>query len=127
MPTFSTTTDQDKMVCGLLLMGTMKSYFEYVVMECGIPEVTLMGTLEDWQQLRELADHLLDFDDVKAMRKWHKLLVPVLDKFVESYERATNDEKPDRKFWISHQRFLRFQSRLSVVAKHKNASFTQGR
>lgn len=97
MPTFSTTTDQDKMVYGLLLMGTMKSYFEYEVEEeCGIPEVTLKGTLEDWKQLRELADHLLDFDR-KALSKWHKLLTPVLDEFVEAYENGV----VNRKFWNS--------------------------
>ena len=56
-------------------MSTLQSYFEYVChLMCGIPkapghisedgatQVTLLGSVEDWQQLRAKIDRLPDFD-----------------------------------------------------------------
>jgi len=34
-------------------MGAMKTYFTYkMFIECGIPEITLEGTLEDWLEIK---------------------------------------------------------------------------
>ena len=48
MPSFTTTTDMDKVVASVLMMGTMKKYFVYALGEiCGIPSVTLLGEKSD--------------------------------------------------------------------------------
>ncbi len=53
-PTFSTTTPQMGLVHDIALMGAMKNYFSYTAMTmCGIPSMTLEGTREDWESIRE--------------------------------------------------------------------------
>ena len=86
LPAFSTTTVHDRVVASVAIMATLQSYFEFVCcLMCGIPKVTLLGTEEDWQMLRDKVDKLLDYDlDDKLMSAWHKLLVPVMDNFVLS-------------------------------------------
>ena len=45
---FSTTTRDDRVVAGVLMMGTLQKYFSYMFsIVCGIPSVTLLGTEED--------------------------------------------------------------------------------
>ena len=49
MPTFTTTTENDKVVASILMMGAMQSYFTYkCTMRCGLPSVTLLGERTDW-------------------------------------------------------------------------------
>eukprot|EP00957_Ditylum_brightwellii_P155500 11836427-Ditylum_brightwellii.AAC.1 len=60
-------------------MSTLQAYFKYGMhMTCGIPEVHLEGTVEDWRLLRRKVDSLLDYD-IKGkdpvMAMWHSLLV----------------------------------------------------
>eukprot|EP00438_Fugacium_kawagutii_P035463 Skav216644 [mRNA] locus=scaffold1255:226827:227936:+ [translate_table: standard] len=86
IPSFSTTTTNDRIAGSVTLMSTLQAYFEFVCcLCCGIPKVTLLGTLEDWQQLRAKIDRLMDFDlEDKLMTKWHSMLAPVLDRLVSS-------------------------------------------
>jgi len=94
-PNFTTTTKNDKLVSGAALMGAMKNYYSYEVhIKCGLPEVTLEGTLEDWQKVREKANGLLKYDKQALLVKWHALLVPILDQFIESYKGNV-----DKDFW----------------------------
>jgi len=51
---------------------------------CGIPKVTLLGKVEDWEKLRSKIEKLLDFEINGKMKDWHALLSKVLDKLVES-------------------------------------------
>lgn len=99
IPDFTTTNQWDRVVGGITLMGAMKNYFSYGMnLSCGLPGVTLEGTLEDWESLRKKIDPLLDFSR-EDLKKWHSLMVPVLDKFVESYQKAAQQEKVDTLFW----------------------------
>lgn len=85
LPNFSTTTPIDTMAGGILLMGTMQNYMAYkMVLCCGIPRVTLEGTLEDWQLLREKAARFATFGG--DLEKWATLLLPVLDQLIASYQ-----------------------------------------
>ena len=53
IPNFTTTTDNDVMVSSVVMMAAMQSYFSYkFCLRCGIPNVTLLGTPEDWIKLR---------------------------------------------------------------------------
>ena len=45
-PEFSTTGPNEKAAAPVVLMDTLKNYFETL---CGIPEITLEGTVDDWQ------------------------------------------------------------------------------
>jgi len=88
---FSTTGIVEKAASELVLMDSMKSYFKYAVRTlCGIPNITLTGTVEDWKNIRTRAENLAEFD----LDWWVKPLVATLDHFVLAAE-----GKPDIKFW----------------------------
>ena len=56
-PDFSTTTETDRVCAAASLMSIMQKYFSYTIsLACGIPSVTLKGTVEDWQSLRNKID-----------------------------------------------------------------------
>jgi len=96
MPDFTTTTPKERMVGAVMLMATMKSYFDYKFeLCCNLPGVTLLGEVEDWIKIRERANRLLEFDlEEKLMTKWSQMLFPVLDHLVESAK-----GNPDLKWW----------------------------
>lgn len=90
---FSTTGPIEKAASEIVLMAAMRHYFDYVlVTRCGIPQITLLGTVEDWRQIRRRTEALAEFD----LEWWVRGLLPVLDQFVRSAE-----GKPDREFWRS--------------------------
>ncbi|KAF0983235.1 hypothetical protein FDP41_010300 [Naegleria fowleri] len=101
IPDFSTTTPTDRMCGAVMLMATTKSYFDFKFMLlCGLPSVTLHGTVEDWIKLREKAQKLLEFDLKEGhMTKWSLMLFPILDQFVNSAK-----GNPDTEWWnrIAH-------------------------
>ncbi|MCO5606988.1 hypothetical protein L7F22_061179 [Adiantum nelumboides] len=52
LPCFSTTTHDDTIVASVALMATMKKYFDYkCYLDCGIPQVSLAGTVQDWEEI----------------------------------------------------------------------------
>ncbi|KAF1948149.1 hypothetical protein CC80DRAFT_521285 [Byssothecium circinans] len=78
LPDFSTTTDNDRAVAAITLMGVMGSYFSYWLRAgCGFPSVTLLGGREDWTKLRRRIDRLPKYHPDTA--EWAALLVPVID------------------------------------------------
>eukprot|EP00045_Choanoeca_perplexa_P015951 m.207940 g.207940 ORF g.207940 m.207940 type:complete len:382 (+) comp17125_c2_seq2:1449-2594(+) len=90
---FTTTTATSKIASQITIMDTVKHYFNYIVMMgCGIPSITLKGTPDDWQKVREKASKLKAFD----MDWWLSELLPVLDQFV-----AASQGEVDRDFWRS--------------------------
>ena len=91
LPKFSTTGPVEKAVCEIVLMESMKSYFDFVVQtSCGIPEITLEGTTSDWQLIRNNAAKLAKYD----LEWWIPHLLPVLDQFV-----AASSGNVNKKFW----------------------------
>ena len=92
-PNFSTTTPLTKTIGSIVLMGTLKNYFKYTfVLSCGLPEVTLLGTLDDWIEIRRKIDRLEEFGG--ELKEWHSLLAPILDQFISSYKGNV-----DKNFW----------------------------
>lgn len=89
---FSTTTNYEQIASEITLMETTKAYFEYVVVyiACGIPEVTLLGTTEDWQKVYDKAMQLRSFD----LDWWIDELAPILKQFIKA---SIGDA--DTKFW----------------------------
>ena len=88
---FSTTTPAIRTACEIALMDTYQRYFSYELhCVCGIPEITLQGTVEDWQRIRDRIEVLATYD----LEWWTSRLAPVLDEFV-----ATAKGEPVREFW----------------------------
>jgi uncharacterized protein DUF4419 len=96
---FSTTGPLERAATEVVLMDTFQAYFEYVMMiGCGIPSVTLLGTPDDWRSIRRRAQMLSEF----GLEHWTDALLPVLDRVV-----ATADGADDPKFW---QSFFHYES-----------------
>lgn len=94
---FSTTTPSARAASEIVLMAAMKNYFSYgMTTLCGIPEITLLGTESDWVALRERAVTLGNLMLPEYQRFWMPALLPVLDKFVQSYRGQV-----DHGFWQS--------------------------
>jgi hypothetical protein len=98
LPSFSTTTANDTIVASVVMMATLKSYFEYEMMlGCGIPRVTLLGTPDDWINIFDRVDRLGRYGPETAA--WRDLLKPVLARFVRAFEPGYADSKKNRDFW----------------------------
>ena len=88
---FSTTTSTIKTASDIALMDAYKRYFEYVIMcVCGIPKITLEGTPDDWQRIRDRIEVLATFD----LGWWTTRLAPIVDQFISTAKGA-----PDLSFW----------------------------
>ncbi|GAM25779.1 hypothetical protein SAMD00019534_089540 [Acytostelium subglobosum LB1] len=103
LPGFTTTTATDKIVGTIALMSTTKAYFDFVFeLECGLPKVTLLGSVDDWKLIRQRLEGFLTFDTKDGhMKRWVDMLLPVLDHMVRSAE-----GNPDVAWWnrIAHKR-----------------------
>ena len=90
---FSTTGPSERVASEIVLMDAMKQLFEYSFLTmCGIPKITLEGTVEDWRSIRRRAEALREYE----LGWWVSGLAPVLDKLV-----ATAEGRIDVEFWQS--------------------------
>jgi Domain of unknown function (DUF4419) len=90
---FSTTTPGIKTAYEVALMDAYQRYFKYVIQcICGIPEITLEGTPNDWRRMRERIEVLVTYE----LGWWTSRLAPILEQF-----EATADGSPDHAFWQS--------------------------
>lgn len=89
---FSTTTEIERIASEITIMEATEPYFEYVVMYvvCGIPEITLQGTREDWQKILDKTKTLSKYD----LRWWTDELEPILKEFVNASKGDI-----DKDFW----------------------------
>lgn len=84
---FSTTTEIERMASEIMLMDTFSPYFEYAMRcVCGIPELTLLGEVDDWQQIRERIDIVAELE----LDWWTTSLAPILEEFVRASRGAPN-------------------------------------
>ncbi|PUU76903.1 hypothetical protein B9Z19DRAFT_1087396 [Tuber borchii] len=97
MPNFSTTTDDDKSVAAIAMMGTFQSYFEYnLYCGCGFPSVTLQGEKSDWEEILLKVQQLSKYGPLAS--EWTRLLIPVIQYMIASF---THPASPDVKsFWL---------------------------
>lgn len=90
---FSTTGLAERAASDITLLDSMQEYFEYrCTTLCGIPEITLTGTSEDWIQIQRRAEQLAKYD----LGWWLEALRPVLAQIV-----AAAEGRVDRDFWRS--------------------------
>lgn len=92
---FTTSTQTDKLVSIAMLMCSMKKYFDFkFALCCGLPNVTLLGEVSDWEHLIDKANKIPNYDINGQLTKWHKLLMPVLKNMLESIK-----GNPDLIWW----------------------------
>ena len=89
---FSTTTPLEKVASEVTLMEAAKPYFEFIVLRivCGIPEITLEGTPEDWEKVLCKARGLKEY----GLEWWISELEPLLEEFVKA-----SKGEIDQEFW----------------------------
>lgn len=90
---FSTTGMAELVSSQITLMESVKKYFKYELCfsGCGVPDVTLLGTPQDWEDIRS---RLSGLDDL-GLKWWRKELEPILDEFVNA-----SNGKVNRRFWL---------------------------
>lgn len=94
MPSFSTTTNSDKVVASILMMGSLQKYFSYKMSVCcEIPSVTLLGNRDDWEQLVAKIDKISKLG--KEPTTFARFLLPVLERFVVTFDRPDDPEIVD--------------------------------
>ena len=91
---FTTTTPVEKIASEITIMEAMEPYFEFIVIRiiCGIPEITLQGTPEDWQKVLNKTKQLSKYD----LGWWTKELEPILEEFVKA-----SKGEVDKAFWMN--------------------------
>lgn len=91
---FTTTGPVERVASQITLMESVKSYFEYnsFRITCGIPSITLQGTVEDWQRVLDKAKQLKKY----RLNTWINKLEPILQEFVQAA-----DGHPNQAFWKS--------------------------
>jgi len=94
---FSTTGIVERAAFEVTLLDAMQDYFDYIVFtRCGIPSITLLGTPDDWRQIRAAAGRLSEL----GLDWWTEHLLPTLDQFV-----MASEGKAIRDFWRSFYKY----------------------
>lgn len=91
---FSTTTKVERIVSQITIMETMKGYFGYEVdgRGCGIPAITIEGTVEDWQKVLNKTQYLSKYD----LQWWTSELCPIIENIIDAKK-----GKFHRNFWMN--------------------------
>jgi len=88
---FSTTTATEKATYEVALLDVMSGYFEYeYATACGIPEINIEGTKEDWQKIKSNLKNFKGYN----IDNWINSLEPIMQQFINASE-----NKIDNNFW----------------------------
>ncbi|WP_164108851.1 MULTISPECIES: DUF4419 domain-containing protein [Sphingobacterium] len=89
---FSTTNTDSRIASEIILMESVKSFFDYrmMVMGCGISAVTLEGSVADWEHVLKKMDYIETFD----LSWWTNELRPIVQQIVQ-----TKKGDLDKGFW----------------------------
>ncbi|KAI8164729.1 Vegetative incompatibility protein HET-E-1 [Colletotrichum sp. SAR 10_70] len=107
MPSFTTTSDNDRVVASILFMGAMQNYFSYEAqLRCGLPSVTLQGDVADYEDILARLQKIEEFGD--EPKQFVKLMRPILEHMIMSFN---NPDSPQVEvFW---NKIAKFHSRGS--------------
>ncbi|WP_316750791.1 DUF4419 domain-containing protein [Pedobacter gandavensis] len=91
---FTTTTATSLVASQITIMESMKEFFNYkvVMMGCGISEVTVEGSVKDWEKILTRLDYLAKYD----LKWWTSELKPVIQKIID-----TKKGNLDKQFWMN--------------------------
>jgi Domain of unknown function (DUF4419) len=88
---FSTTTPTIHTASQVVMMDTFHKYFDYSGRcICGIPDITLLGTVEDWQSIYERVQSMAQYN----LQWWTERLLPICQEFIN-----TAAGQPSLEFW----------------------------
>lgn len=88
---FSTTTPIIRTASQVAMLDAFQPYYDYIsYCICGIPSITLYGTVEDWRAIRARVERLSAY----RLEWWTDCLLPLCDAFI-----ATAEGQPSREFW----------------------------
>ena len=88
---FSTTGPVELAASEIVLMEAMQKYFSYECTTCcGIPNITLLGSKEDWRDIASRVRAISEFD----LGWWTAKLGPIMDEFVNA-----SNGTPNVSFW----------------------------
>jgi hypothetical protein len=93
MPDFSTTNKFSRIMSQIVLTDSIQKYFEFNVSTlCGIPEIRVAGTKQDWLNIKSKTKSLFDL-----MPEFSSLMISlneILNNFIDVF-----DDKIDCSFW----------------------------
>ena len=93
LPNFSTTGAAERAAAEVVLLDAMQSFFSYEFHTmCGIPQIVLEGTTDDWAVLAERTRAV----GKSGLGWWTEALAPILDEFV-----AASRGHANARFWQS--------------------------
>ena len=88
---FSTTTETIHTASQIVMMNAFQQYFDYrLVAICGIPQITLLGTVKDWQTIRDRVMAIAEYN----LEWWTSRLLPICNALI-----ATAKGNPPLEFW----------------------------
>ncbi|MEL6493841.1 MAG: DUF4419 domain-containing protein [Cyanobacteria bacterium J06623_7] len=88
---FSTTTETIHTASQIVMMNAFRQYFDYrLTAICGIPQITLLGTVNDWQIIRDRVMAIAEYN----LEWWTNRLLPICDALI-----ATAQGNPSLEFW----------------------------
>lgn len=78
---FSTSSEADLLASQIVLLDAYSPYFSFHLGAiCGIPEVTLLGTVDDWRSIRARIEVIRELD----LDLWCRSLAPIADQLVRA-------------------------------------------
>ncbi|WP_203897118.1 DUF4419 domain-containing protein [Virgisporangium aliadipatigenens] len=79
---FTTSTEVERTVGRIVMLDAYSPYFSlWLSAVCGIPSITLTGTVEDWRRIRARVTAL---EGTFGLEKWCRSLAPIADEFVRA-------------------------------------------
>lgn len=91
---FSTSTKEAEVANNVTILSSFKKYFVYTIGgTCGIPEISIEGTIEDWKLLKEKIIEIGNLDEEIVF--WTDELKDIVQKIIETLE----TKKPDINFY----------------------------
>jgi len=83
---FTTTKELDKMIRQVAVLASQKAYYAYHSRTlCWLPQINIMGTVEDWELLWDKIKVMPCFDP--DMEAWRTILKRVVSKFIVASEK----------------------------------------
>ena len=107
-------TKTTRIVSELTLMDCTKNYFDYEARtRCGIPRITLEGTKEDWEKVKQKVNKLVEInkDDCLHLNWWLNHLIPVINEVCNT---AIN-RKANSIFWSSIYKYHAMSGGSSIT------------
>lgn len=102
IPGFSTDTPESRTATLIAFMDTVQSFYSYrFITLCGIPQIRLDGTAEDYQELADSAEKLAGFFS-KHLEPYFRHLLPILRTIAQQAGSAETDNEFWSKIYSHH-------------------------